>query len=186
MSEMQQHEGGVDQAPQVGHTVHEVTPEDMQYIDFWGSTETYRYFLKDGKQYFEIKPMNEGAKAQFQKKTNRGFRMNQRSNEARMDVDPAGDRHTLIKESVVGWRIMQRGPDGTFSEYPFAPRNLDVVLEKFDPKVIQDLEFFIRTKNPWMQGDLDVEDLEKQRDELDVLIKQAKEEQAGEGSSSSK
>lgn len=165
---------------------------DFQYEDYWGVDETFRFVLKDGKQYFDIKPMDEGAKTRFQKMTNKGIRMNQRSQEATIDVDPADERHTLIRESVVDWKIMQRGPDGQFSEFicptddKMRKRAIDQLLERFNPKVVQDLEFFIRTKNPWMQADQKLEDLLEQRDELDILIKQKREEEMGETSSANK
>jgi hypothetical protein len=173
-----------------------ITPEAAQsgeyYEDYWGVQETHRYTLKDGKQYFEVQPMDEGGKTRFQKMTNKGIRMNQRSQEATIDVDPADERHTLIRESVVGWRIMQKGPDGSFSEFPcpsderLRHRAIDQLLTKFNPKVIQDLEFFIRTKNPWMQADMELEELYEERDRIEILIKQRKEQEAGEGFSASK
>lgn len=167
--------------------------QQVQYEDYWGVEETFKFILKDGHQYFEVKPMDEGAKTRFQKLTNKGIRMNQRSQEATIDVDPSDERHTLILESVVDWRIMQKGPDGSWSELPCPtdePRRKRVlretILEKFSPKVIQDLEFFIRTKNPWMQADQKLDDLLEQRDELDILIKQKREQEAGEASSANK
>lgn len=175
-------------------TGHVVEPTEAQaYEDYWGVQETFRYELPDGKQFFEIVPMDEGAKTRFQKLTNKGIRMNQRSQEATLDVDPADERHTLIIESVVNWNIMQKGPDGTFSPLPCPDDEQrrkriirDTILAKFNPKVIQDLEFFIRTKNPWMQSDQNLEDLYEERDRIELLIKQAKEREAGEGSSANK
>ena len=163
------------------------------YEDYWGVQETFRFPLPDGKQYFEIRPMDEGAKTTFQKMTNKGIRMNQKSQEATIDVDPSDERHTLIAESVIGWKIMQREPDGSWSAFPCpvderqrkqAIRN--VLLTKMNPKIIQDLEFFIRTKNPWMQADQSLEDLMEERDRVDELIRQAKEREAGEAASANK
>ena len=96
-------------------------------------------------------------------------------------------------ESVVSWRIMQKGPDGSWSELPCPsdePRRKkvlrDTILDKFNPKIIQELEFFIRMKNPWMQDDQNLEDLDEERDRIEELIKQAKEREAGEAASASK
>lgn len=166
--------------------------EVVQYEDYWGVQETFTYFLPDGKQFFEIKPMDEGAKTRFQKMTNKGIRMNQRTQDAHLDIDPSDERHTLLKESIVGWKIMQRDPkaEGGWSELPCPEdenRRKRVIADnfasqeaKFNPKVIQDLEFFIRTSNPWMQADMDMEELEKERERIDLLIKQKKEHEAGE------
>lgn len=167
--------------------------ENAVYEDYWGVQETFRFDLPDGKQYFEIKPMDEGAKTRFQKLTNKGIRMNQRSQEATIDVDPSDERHTLIRESVVSYLIMQKAEDGTWSPFPCPDVNdarfkkaLDQMLEKFNPKVVQDLEFFIRMKNPWMQNDQSLDDLLEERDRIDQLVKQAREREAGELSSANK
>lgn len=174
-----------------------VNPEADQtgeyYEDYWGVQETHRYELKDGKQYFEIVPMDEGAKTRFQKLTNKGIRMNQRTQDATIDVDPSDERHTLIMESVVGWNLMQKAADSSWSPLP-CPEDeqrrkrviRETILTKMNPKVIQDLEFFIRTKNPWMQADQELDDLYEERDRIELLIKQAKEREAGEGSSANK
>jgi hypothetical protein len=167
--------------------------DEQVYEDYWGVQETFQFVLPDGKQYFTVKPMDEGMKTRFQKLTNKGIRMNQRSQEAHLDIDPADERHTLILESVVDWRIMQKDADGSWTELPCPTDDgrrkksiRDNFLEKFNPKIIQELEFFIRTKNPWMQADMDLEELYKQRDEIDLLIKQKKEADAGEDDSTSK
>lgn len=180
-------------APTVDEQPTEGLPDASEtYENYWGVDETFKYFLPDNKQFFEIKPMDEGGKAKFQKMTNKGVRMNQRSQEATIDVDPANERHTLIKESVVGWRLMQRGPDGSWSEFPCSAdanlrrRGLDQILTSFNPKAIQDLEFFIRTKNPWMQADMDVEQIDEEIDRLVEMKKQVLEQKAGEGSSANR
>lgn len=158
-----------------------------EYENYWGVEETYKFFLPDNKQYFEVKPMDEGAKTRFQKMTNKGIRMNQRSQEATIDVDPSDERHTLITQSVVSWRIMQKDKDGRWSELPCPDDDgrrrrilSDTILDKFNPKAIQDLEFFIRTKNPWMQADMDLDQMNEEMDRIALLIKQKKEQDAGE------
>jgi len=162
------------------------------YENYWGVDETFKYYLPDGKQFFEIKPMDEGGKSKFQKMTNKGLRMNQRTQDATIDVDPANERHTLIKESVVGWKIMQKGPEGSWSEFPcpadanLRRRNLETILDRFNPKAVQDLEFFIRTKNPWMQADMDVEQIDEEIERLTDLRKQVLEQKAGESSSANR
>lgn len=167
-----------------------INTEDTPFEDYWGVKETEFYYLPDGKQYFEVKAMDEGAKTRFQKKTNKGIRVNQRSQDAHLDVDPADERHTLILESVVSYKIMQRDSDGSWTELPCPSdekRRKEVlrsqILEKFNPKIIQDLEFFIRTRNPWMQADMDLEEIDKEIDRLHELRKQKLEHDAGEGAS---
>jgi hypothetical protein len=168
-------------------------PEPANFEDYWGVQETFRYELPDGKQFFEIRPMDEGAKTKFQKRTNKGLRMNQRTQEAHLDVDPADERHELIKGSVVNWYIMQRdsrAPSG-WSEFPCPTDEsrrknaLAQLLDRFNPKVVQDLEFFIRKNNPWMQADMDLEAIDEEISRLEELRRQKIEHDAGEGSSAS-
>lgn len=167
--------------------------EGVIYENYWGVDETFKFMLPDGKQYFEIRPMDEGAKVRFQKLTNKAVRMNQRTEEASFDIDPAEERHTLIKQSVVSYNIMQRGPNNTWEPYPCPPesdsrfrRSLEQLLEHFNPKIVQDLEFFIREKNPWMQANMDIEEIDTEIARLETLRRQKLDEEAGEGSSANK
>ncbi len=170
----------------------EAVEEPVSYEDYWGVDETFKFFLPDGKQFFEIRPMNEGMKAKFQKTTNKGIQMNQRTQDATIHIDPANERHTLIEQSVINWLIMQKDARGTWSPYPCPTEenrrrnNIHVILEKFNPKVIQDLEFFIRQQNPWMQADMDVEEIDKEMDRLIQLKKDVLEQKAGESASANK
>src|SRR6266540_5663844 len=188
-------------APRMTETVYEPEPivekmeaveEPVSYEDYWGVDETFKFFLPDGKQFFEIRPMNEGMKAKFQKTTNKGIQMNQRTQDATIHIDPANERHTLIEQSVINWLIMQKDARGTWSPYPCPTEenrrrnNIHVILEKFNPKVIQDLEFFIRQQNPWMQADMDVEEIDKEMDRLIQLKKDVLEQKAGESASANK
>lgn len=165
---------------------------DPPFEDYWGVQTTEKFFFDGGRQWFEVRPMDEGGKALFQRMTSRGVRMNQRTQDAHLDMDPASDRHTLIKQSVVGWCIMQRGSDGSFSEFPCPPdegrrkTSLGVILEKFNPKVIQDLEHFIRLQNPWMQDDMTLEAIDEEITRLTELRKQVVDRQAGEAASANK
>ena len=178
--------------PQPGMPTEDMAPP-VQF--FWGTDEIERYTLPDGVQFFEFKPMNEGAKAKFQKMTNKGLRLNQQTQDATIDVDPANERWTLIKESLVGWLLFQRDksdPRG-YSEYPTAlpddnrrKAQVEKILETFDAKVIQELEFKIRMANPWMQSDMTIEGIDEELDRLAKLRQQKVEEAAGEGASAGK
>lgn len=164
-----------------------IAQDDSQFENYWGVEETFKYYLPDGKQFFEIKPMNEGAKTRFQKLTNKGIKMDQRTNEATIKMDAADERHTLILESVVSWYLMQPDGQGGWSEFPCSGNESirrraleNEILVKFNPKAVQDLEFFIRTKNPWMQADMDVEEIDKEIERLQELKQQKKDIDAGE------
>jgi hypothetical protein len=159
------------------------------YEDYWGTDEIKRHYLPDGKQYFEFKIMDEGARSRFQKLTNEDMTV-MRDNTAKVKMDPVAQRHTLIKESVIGWFLMQRLPDGSWSEAPpptaTNKRPIEQWLEKAPPKIVDELEFAIRKANAWMQADMSAEDIDKEIERLYDLRKQVVEREAGEGTSGSK
>lgn len=162
------------------------------YGDYWGVRETFRFMLPDGRQYFEIRPLDEGGKTAFQQKTSKGIRMSQGSDEATIDIDPATERHELINRSVVGWHLVGRNKFGElqFIECSDNETNRRTALQRFiknmEPKIVQELEFFIRTKNPWMQEDVPIEELEKELARVQGLIDQKLAEEAGEADSANK
>lgn len=162
------------------------------YGNYWGTEEEFVYKLPDGKQSFTIKPLDEGGKTLFQKMTNKGIRVNQKTQDAHLDIDPASERHTLIKNSVVAYDLMVPVIDkitkriNEWQRHPFSKQGLDQWLNKADPKIVQELEFFIRSKNPWMQDDMKVEDIDKEIDRLVELKNQVIEREAGEEDSANK
>ena len=180
-------------APPVEGTIVNPPAEQVQYEDYWSPETTTRWYLPDGKQYFEIMPMNEGKKSMFQKKTSRDIVLNRTNDDAKISVDPAGDRHQLIKESVVDWFLMQKTP-GTgvngvpaeFTPMPWAPKNLDTWISKAPPHIVEKLEHAIRMVNPWLQADMTVEAIDEEIERLYELRKQRVAEQQGEGASANK
>lgn len=157
------------------------------YDDYWGTNETVKHYLKDGKQYFVIQPMNEGAKTRFQKMTNQDVVLEQKSGNARLKVDPATERHELIKASVIDWHMVQRDKHtGQFEEVRFTPDKLSKWLQTAPPHVVSDLEFAIRKANPWLQADMSVEDIDEEINRLVELRKQKEAEDLGESGSANK
>lgn len=149
---------------------------------FWGTTETTNWYLPDGVQYFVIQKMNEGDKTKFQKLTNSDLVVGQ-NRTATVKMDPAAERHTLIKTSVKDWNFA--GPDG--SQIIFGNGSMLLKwLETADPKIVEELEHAIRLYNPWMQADMSLEEIDKEIDRLHDLRKQVIEQQAGEASSVNK
>jgi hypothetical protein len=159
---------------------------EQQYVDYWGTDEEIKHFLPDGKQYFVLKIMNEGAKSQFQKMTNQDLIVG-RDNTATVKMNPAKERHELIKASVTGWNLMQKDKkDGNFYPAPFSIRSLDAWLEVAPPKIVEDLEYAIRMANPWMQSEMTVEEVDKEIDRLTELRASLREREQGEAGSTNK
>lgn len=162
------------------------------FDNYWGTDETKRVYLKDGQQWFEIKKLDEGEKSKFQKMTSKDLILQQKTGDARMSVDQAEERHQLIKASVTGWYLMQLTPGAdpkkrsSWSEAPWGGRALDNWLMKADPAAVEKLETEIRIFNPWLQGEMTVEDIDEEMDRLTDLKKSIIEREAGEGASANK
>lgn len=156
------------------------------YEDYWGVSETRRYTLPDGKQWIEFKIMDEGDKTKFQKMTNSDLIV-QRSGDSRIKIDPARERHELIKNSVTNWNLVQRDPVlNSWTPAPFSTRGVEQWLEKAPPKIVEELELEIRKANPWMQADMSVDEIDKEIERLQDLRTLARERELGEGVSTSK
>lgn len=166
-------------------TITEQAPESNQQqeqvpADYWGTDETHRHYLPDGIQYFEFSIMNEGAKAKFQRLTNQDLTIG-RDNTAKVRMDPANERHTLIKTSVTGWHLFKDG-----KEVRFDNSKLEQWLSVAPPKLVEDLEFAIRKANPWLQADMTVEEIDKEIARLEELRRDVVAREAGEGVSANK
>lgn len=155
-------------------------PLKQQFEDYWGTDERHRFYLPDGVQYFEFKIMNEGDKAKFQKMTNQDMTIG-RDQTAKIRMDPAAERHQLILSSVIDWNFYKNG-----EKLQFFKRDLERWLEVAPPQIVEDLEFEIRRKNPWLQSDMTLEEIDKEMDRLMELRKQVKEREEGETSSANK
>jgi hypothetical protein len=157
----------------------EVRPQEQQ--DYFGFQQLEKYYLPDGISYFELQAMNEGQKSKFQKSTQRDMVLEKGSGNARFRIDPAIERHELIKASVVGWNLSRGGQAQAFGE-----RAMKDFLELANPKVIEGLELAIRKLNPWLLADLTVEEIDRQIEELTELREATAERERGEELSSSK
>ena len=149
-------------------------------VDYFGFQSNEKYYLPDGNQYIEFSLMNEGAKANFQKLTTRDLIV-QRGGDARMKMDPAAERHTLITQSVKDWNVYRGG-----IPVPFSTRALKDFLELANPVIVEELEKAIRKANPWLLGEMKSEDIEKEIENLQEMLVVAKERELGEAGSSSK
>ena len=162
-------------------------PAETQEVfeNYWGTDETHRHFLPDGKQFFEFKIMNEGARAKFQRMTNQDLTIKQ-GGEAKVRMDPANERHVLIKESVVGWKLYMPTKDGKMEEATFSSAMLDNWLNMAPPKIVDDLELAIRKANPWIQADMTSEQIREEIKRLEDLLRDKLAEEAGESASANK
>jgi hypothetical protein len=174
-------------------------PQDDERVieNYYGFSETHRYTLPDGVQWIDYKVMDEGKRSMFQKLTNKDITLRRQSGDASIKVDPAEERKVLLEQSVVDWYMLKPKPgvDHPRKQSDFDPVKFSIGspgsefsqwLAKANPKVIDDLEFTIRKANPWMQADMDIEQIDEEISRLTDLRKQVEERQLGESASSSR
>lgn len=169
-------------------TTEAFSPSVPQYVNYWGTDETKNVYLDNNKnQYFTIKKMSEGDKAKYQRRTSVDMVVD-RNQDSRIKIDPATERHELIKASLVGWLLMQPGPnpEDEWTPMPFSGRGVELWLEKAPPKAVEDLETEIREFNPWMMAELSIDGLESEISRLEDLLRKKRSLDEGEESSTNR
>lgn len=151
--------------------------------DYFGFAAFEEFYFPDGRTFIQYQRMNEGKKAAFQRTSSRDLVVERGSGNARMKVDPGADRHALILECCTDWNLV-RGPER--EPVPFSERNMKEWLRFADPKIVEDLEKAIRKFNPWLLGEMSVEDIEREMENLQEMLDAAREREAGKSSSSDK
>jgi hypothetical protein len=99
-----------------------------------------------------------------------------------MKMDSGAERHALIQACAVGWNVVR----GENELVKFDKHTLESFLNAIDPRLVEALEVKIRKANPWLLGDMSVEDIDKEIENLQELRAAAVEREAGEQSSSSR
>lgn len=154
-------------------------PAPVSQGNYWGFQQLERFTFPDGITFIEFKVMNEGDKVAFQKRTSRDLVLN-RAGDARMKMDAGGERHELIRTCATGWNLVR----GDNELVPFSTRVLDQWLDVADPRLVEKLELAIRKANPWLLGEMSSEDIKKEIENLEEMLKVAEEREAGEAYSS--
>jgi len=155
--------------------------EQELIVDYFGYESTERWFFpgqeRISPQYkasLEIRRMTEGIRQSFQKKTNSRVTILKENQNAEMAVDPARDRRELIKHSVVGWTMFRLDPAGKPYAVEYNNRVFEAWLDGADPRIVDELEKFIRTVNPWMLDQMSLESIDKELERLGELREQVK------------
>lgn len=133
------------------------------------------HYLPDGVSYVEIKFFSEGDRTRYQDKTRGGMKL-KKGGDAEIAIHPGQERNALLTSAIVGWNLVRAG-----RPFPFTPGNLRTFLEVADPRVVDDIEKAVRVANPWLLGDVSLEDLEKEYVALGELIEAKRNEEAGKG-----
>jgi hypothetical protein len=145
----------------------EPMPPQDEFEDYWSFSQKERFMLPDGKQWIEFNIMNEGQKASYQKKINKDIKFNRKTSDATIRSDIADERHALIETSVTGWYMLQGGNPA--NQVAFSVQMLRNWLNVANPRIVENLEVAIRKANPWLMGDMTLDDIDEEIQRLQEL-----------------
>jgi hypothetical protein len=86
--------------------------EEPAPVDFYGgidATEKF-YFPGQNEQYIEFSLMDEGMRKKWQRDTRSGIKVDRKTQSAEIGLDPARDRESLLRTTVVNWFIRDANP----------------------------------------------------------------------------
>ena len=140
------------------------------YVDYFGFEQFRNVYLPDGKQYVTIQALNEGHRREYLNKVNKDIRIERQTGDAKMKVATGDDRHVLLRAAIVGWHLMRKDPrTDEWVEVPFKDGEVTKFLTQANPKIIDIIEKEVRKDNDWLVGDVTIEDIDKQIEELQEL-----------------
>jgi len=138
----------------------ESTTEDV-IVDYFAFDEENVVVLPDGKQRVFHKTMTEGERRKYQAKSNRDVKVQRATGDAYLKTAPGEDRKALLETVITGWELYKDG-----KPFPFSKTNVATVLETFPPRVIDIIHKDIMMKNPWLMGEMTLEDIDREMEAL--------------------
>jgi hypothetical protein len=149
--------------------------------DYFSTDEVLRVMLPDGVSYIEHQVLSEGKRRAYLKQTHSDVKFEKSSGAAIMKLNPGEDKMALLGVAIVGWNLTRGG-----QPFPFTEGNKRVLLEGFKPEIIDLIDKEIRKANPWLAGDVTVEDLDAEIEQLQEQRKKLLEDEQGKGDSSTR
>lgn len=133
-------------------------------VDYFSYSQSQNVVLPDGVSYVTIKKLNEGDRKKYQNATNREIALASRGGDAKVRLAPGDDRHALMKASIIGWNLTQGG-----NMVPFTQQAVEMFLSRTDPTVVDLIEKEVRKFNPWLLGEMTVEQIQAEIDSLEEM-----------------
>jgi hypothetical protein len=153
------------------------------FVDYFGFEQYRNVYLPDGVSFVTIQALNEGARRQYLNQVNKDIRIERQTGDAKMKVATGDDRHTLLQKAIVGWNLKRRNEKTEqIEDVPFSDTQLEKFLKGANPKIIDIIEKEVRKDNEWLVGDVTIEDIDKQIEELQELRARKVKEEEGKGS----
>lgn len=159
------------------------TEVDVQ-VDYFGVDERDRYTFPDGKSWVELKVLTEGERAKYLKKVNRKVTMKRATGDSEFQMSPGEERRALMEVAIVNWNLVRRDRTGEIMPVPFTSTALGDFLENANPSIIDKIEEKVREMNPWLAGEMSVEDIDEEIKRLNEMREQVIKREEGKGNSS--
>lgn len=149
--------------PLAGAIGNDIIDEFEGVVSYYGSSDTLKYDMPDGKQYFIICKMTEGMRVQYENATQSDISFNRGSDNMAIRPDASKSRQELLKICVVGWKFARPNARGQMEWVAFSKRNfngsrgpgsLEQWLEDGDPKMVNDVYLAARKYNPFLSEDM--------------------------------
>jgi len=155
----------------------ESTMETIE-VDYFAFDEIHELVLPDGKQKIFHRALTEGDRRKYLRASNRDVKLQRATGDAYLKMSPGEDRAALLKAAITGWEITKGG-----KPFAFTPKAVDDMLELFPPKIIDVIHKDILRVNPWLLGEMTVEDIDREIETLKEQRERIIEEAAGKGGS---
>jgi hypothetical protein len=136
--------------------------------DYFGFADTEKWFFPDNKTYVELQALNEGARREYQNKTNKEVAIKRLSGDAVMKMQNGDDRHVLLVNAIIGWNLLRDGQPVAFHKGSNGSI-LEQWLARADPKLIDGILKQVHKMNPWLLADLSIEEIDKQISDLEEM-----------------
>lgn len=157
-----------------------VAVDEAVQVDYFGFEDTENVYLPDGKSYVTIQALNEGGRRRYLNKVNREVKIAKQTGDAIMQLANGDERRILLSEAIVNWNLIRAPKNGGAPlPLPFDQTKLNDFLTSVNPKVIDVIDKAVRAQNPWLMADVTLDDLIKQREELDEQIEKKRAEEEG-------
>lgn len=132
--------------------------------DYFAFDVREQVLFPDGVSFVEIKALDEGARRKYMNSVNREVRLQKQTGDAVMQLASGDERKAILESAMCGWNLKRNG-----AAVPFSDGNVRDFLNKAAPAVVDLIEKAVRKQNPWIVGDVTVEDIDKQIEELNEL-----------------
>ena len=157
-----------------------VSLEETVQVDYFGFEDTENVYLPDKVSYVTIQALNEGGRRHYLNRVNREVKIAKQTGDAIMQLANGDERRILLMEAIVGWNLVRIPKTGGPPQpLKFQESTLNDFLTNTNPKIVDIIDKAVRDQNPWLMADVTLEDLLKQREELDEQIEKKRLEEEG-------